>query len=55
MTDIQTSKNTTDPSQLKKSFEDLANTSNPITLFFKIWGLLGVINDELTQVSKEIS
>jgi hypothetical protein len=37
MEETQNGKNITSQSQMKKSWEDIVNTTNPFTLFFKIW------------------
>lgn len=43
-----------DPVKLKESLAELANTTNPFALFFKIWGLFGVLADEISRVAEEI-
>lgn len=46
--------NIADSGKFRESLSDLANTSNPFALFFKIWGLFGVLADEIAGVVEEI-
>ncbi len=46
--------NIADSGKFRESLSDLTNTSNPFTLFFKIWGLFGVLADEIAGVVDEI-
>lgn len=47
-------KHITHPPRLRKALEDITSTPNPFTFFFKIWQLFRVINNEGTEVAKDI-
>lgn len=46
--------NINDSRKFRESLSDLTSTSNPFTLFFKIWGFFGVLADEIASVVDEI-
>lgn len=47
-------KHITHPPRLRQALEDITHTPNPFVFFFKIWQLLRIVNNESTEVSKDI-